>query len=54
MGSGSQKIQHFQGLAGFVQILPWHTKSIFVKCDQPPEKPYSAAFYRDLPGRKSC
>ena len=34
--------------------LPWHTKSIFVKCDQPPEKPYSAAVYRDLPGRKSC
>ena len=33
--------------------MPWHTKSIFVKCDQPPEKPYSAPFCRDLPGRKS-
>ena len=34
--------------------LPWHTKSIFVKRNQPPEKPYSAPIYRDLPGRKSC
>ena len=38
---------------GRVCALPWHTKSIFVKCDQPPEKPYSAAVCRDLPGRKS-
>ena len=34
--------------------LPWHTKSILVKCDQPPEKPVSAPFCRDMPGRKSC
>ena len=36
--------------AGLRQILPWHTKSILVKCDQPPEKPYSAPFCRNLPG----
>ena len=35
-------------------VLPWQTKSILVKCDQPPEKPYSAPICRDLPGRKSC
>jgi hypothetical protein len=52
MGSGSQKIQHFQGLAGFVQILPWHTKSIFVKYDQPPEKPVSAPFCSPFAGQK--
>ena len=33
---------------GLVCALPWHTKSILVKCDQPPEKPYSAAVCRDL------
>ncbi len=39
---------------GDLQILPWHTKSIFVKCDQPPEKPYSAPFCRNLPTSKFC
>ena len=32
--------------------LPWQTNNILVKYDQPPEKPYSAAVCRDLPGRK--
>jgi len=35
-------------------MLPWQTNNILVKCDQPPEKPYSAAFYRDLPSSKTC
>ena len=30
--------------------LPWQTNSIFVKCDQPPVKPYSAPFCHDLLG----
>jgi hypothetical protein len=40
---------------GLVCALPWQTNSIFVKCDQPPEKPYSAAVYRDFhKGRLRC
>ena len=49
-----QKCLILQGNSAFVRGFPWHTKSILVKCDQPPEKPYSAAVCRDLPGRKSC
>ena len=37
---------------GLVCALPWHTKSIFVKCDQPPEKPYSAPFCSPFAGQK--
>ena len=33
-------------------MLPWHTKSIFVKCDQPPEKPVSAPFCSPFAGQK--
>ena len=43
-----------RGGSALIHVLPWHTNKILVKCDQPPKKPYSAAFYRDLPGRKSC
>ena len=34
------------------QLLPWQTKRIFVKCDQPPEKPYSAPFCSPFAGQK--
>ena len=34
---------------GLVCALPWQTNRILVKCDQPPEKPVSAPFCRDLP-----
>ena len=47
-----QKCLILQGKSGFVRGLPWHTKSIFVKCDQPPEKPYSAPFCSPFAGQK--
>ena len=36
-----QKCLILQGKSAFVRGLPWQTKSILVKCVQPPEKPYS-------------
>ena len=35
-----------RGGSALIHVLPWHTKSIFVKCGQPPEKPVSAAICR--------
>ena len=47
-----QKCLILQGKSAFVRGLPRHTKRILVKCDQPPEKPYSVPFCGNLPGRK--
>ena len=33
-----QKCLILQGKSAFVRGLPWQTNSIFIKCDQPPEK----------------
>ena len=40
----SQKVLENQEFPGFDSVLPWQTKSIFIKCVQPPEKPYSVSF----------